>query len=223
MGTRERRDRERGELRSLIMNAARRLFAAEGYDSVSMRRIADAIEYSPAAIYAHFKDKESLIRELCNEDFGKLASQFMQLATEPDPLTRIRLAGHSYIQFAVGHPNHYKLMFMTEHSGLELTDDELKDRGNPEEDAYAFLLHAVSEAMAAGKLRLDLKDPQLVAQTFWAVVHGVASLQVAKANDPWVDWVDLQTRSQCAIDAVIRGLQADPLSAEQIAENRAVT
>jgi AcrR family transcriptional regulator len=72
MGTLQRRERERNEVRSLIMDTARRLFAAEGYHAVSMRRIADAIEYSPTAIYVHFKDKDSLIRELCAEDFGSL-------------------------------------------------------------------------------------------------------------------------------------------------------
>jgi hypothetical protein len=54
-----------------------------------------------------------------------------------------------------------------------------------------------------------LKDPRLVAQTFWAAVHGVASLQVAKGNDRWMDWADLDQRASTAIDAAIRGMERD--------------
>jgi AcrR family transcriptional regulator len=194
------------------MDTARRLFAAEGYYAVSMRRIAEAIEYSPTAIYVHFKDKESLIRELCTEDFGKLGAEFMRLATVKDPVDRIRQAGQLYIRFAVEHPNHYKLMFMTEMSSetLEkLKPNEMPQHGNPEEDAYAFLEHSVREAMQTGRFRPELTDVPLVTQTFWAIVHGVASLHVAKGNDPWVAWASLEDRAECAINAALSGLVAD--------------
>jgi len=62
MGIIERRERERKAVRKKILDAARELFVAEGYDAVTMRRIAETIEYSPTAIYFHFKDKETLIR-----------------------------------------------------------------------------------------------------------------------------------------------------------------
>ena len=91
MGTRERRDRQRGELRSLIMDTARTLFASEGYEAVSMRRIADAIEYSPTAIYVYFKDKDALIRELCRADFEKLSAISPKFAAIADPIERIGL------------------------------------------------------------------------------------------------------------------------------------
>jgi AcrR family transcriptional regulator len=189
------------------MDAARRLFAAEGYHAVSMRRIADAIEYSPTAIYVYFKDKESLVRELCTEDFGRLASQFVRLAHEKDPIERIRQAGHLYIRFAVEHPNHYKLMFMTEHGPMDDREQAMKGHGDPEQDAYAFLHHSVREAMAAGRFRPELKDAQLVAQTFWAVVHGVASLQITKANElALMGWATLEARAECAIETSIIGM-----------------
>ena len=78
MGVKERREREREETRAKITDAARELFAREGYDAVSMRRIAEAIEYSPTAIYVHFKDKEALFQDLCRQDFGKLAEGLHQ-------------------------------------------------------------------------------------------------------------------------------------------------
>ena len=84
MGTQERRERERAGVRRRIMAAARRLFAAQGYEAVSMRRIADAIEYSPTAIYLHFRDKHALVREICAADFAALAVAFGELAAVAD-------------------------------------------------------------------------------------------------------------------------------------------
>src|SRR5215469_1136897 len=119
MGVKERREREREETRAKIADAARELFAREGYDAVSMRRIAEAIEYSPTAIYVHFKDKESLFQELCRQDFGKLASVFTKLSQVENPIERIREIGHAYIHFALLYPNHYRLMFMTSSQQVE--------------------------------------------------------------------------------------------------------
>jgi AcrR family transcriptional regulator len=219
LGIKERRDRERGQVRELIMDTARRLFAAEGYHAVSMRRIAEAIEYSPAAIYVHFVDKQSLIRELCIEDFGKLAAEFVQLAKEPDPVERIRQAGHLYIRFAIKHPNHYKLMFMTDLEQQHAKDD-FEGKGNPEQDAYAFLLHSVHEAIVSRQFKPGLNDPLLVAQTFWAVVHGVASLQITKAKDNWTEWASIDARARCAIDSIITGLLAQPIAGRKAIRKR---
>src|ERR1700760_2352956 len=105
MGTKERREREKDATRDKIMSAARDLFAQEGYEAVSMRKIADAIEYSPTAIYVHFKDKEALLRELVSADFAKLAGVFIELAKIADPIERIRQIGHSYVKFALAYPN----------------------------------------------------------------------------------------------------------------------
>ena len=66
MGVKERREREKSETRDKILDAARELFVTEGYEGVSMRKVADKIEYSPTAIYVHFADKEELFRELCH-------------------------------------------------------------------------------------------------------------------------------------------------------------
>ncbi|MCU1349971.1 MAG: transcriptional regulator, TetR family, partial [Acidobacteria bacterium] len=135
MGTRERREREREEIRGRILDAARELFAVEGYDAVTMRRIAERIEYSPTAIYFHFKDKEALLKELCATDFLTLAHQFAAIGRIDDPIERLRRVGHAYIEFGIDHPNHYRLMFMTPHPPME---DDTLEKGNPEEDAYAF-------------------------------------------------------------------------------------
>ena len=203
MGPKERREREREEIRGRILDAARELFATEGFEAVTMRRIADRIEYSPTAIYFHFKDKETLLKELCSLDFHSLAQQFGSIARIGDPIERLRRTGHAYIQFGIDHPNHYRLMFMTPHPPIE--DSEV-DKGNPEEDAYAFLRAIVTDAHAQKLLRPELKDIDLICQTVWAAVHGVVSLDVAKCNDPWVDWRPMKKRAAAAVEAIIHGI-----------------
>jgi AcrR family transcriptional regulator len=206
MGITERRERERNEVRTKILDAARELFAREGYEAVTMRRIADAIEYSPTAIYLHFKDKETLIRELCEEDFGSLARAFQKIAKEPDPLERLRKIGMAYVDFGVEKPNHYRLMFMSAHVHHPAELKEL-EKGNSEEDAYAFLVATVTEAIAKGRLRPELKDPHVVAQAAWAGVHGVISLHLAKKDDPWIEWRPLKKTAALVVDSMIDGLR----------------
>lgn len=207
MGIGERREREREEVRGKILDAARELFARDGYEAVTMRKIAEAIEYSPTAIYLHFKDKESLVRELCLGDFDSLARAFQRIAREPDPLERLRKVGLAYADFALEHPNHYRLMFMTPHPAPAKDDEAAaKRKGNPEADAYAFLLATVAEAIEKGLLRPDVRDPHLVAQAAWAGVHGVISLHVAKGEDPWIDWKPLKKTVALVVDAFTRGI-----------------
>lgn len=197
-------------MRTRILDAARQMFLSQGYDAVSMRRIADAIEYSATAIYVHFKDKEALIRELCREDFGKLATLANQLAEIPDPIERIRQLGNGYIKFAVQNPNHYRLMFMTASPVGPTAEDEQR-KNDPDQDSYAFLVHTVREAMAAGRFRAEFDNVEVVAQTFWAAAHGIASLQVAKGTDPWIQWAPLEQRINVGLDAVLLGLSRQDL------------
>src|SRR6476659_4536510 len=113
MGSTERREREREEIRARILDAARELFISEGYDAVTMRKIAQRIEYTPTAIYFHFKDKAALLRELCGVDFLALQKKLLGLEKVNDPIEKLQRLGQAYIEFALEHPNHYRLMFMT--------------------------------------------------------------------------------------------------------------
>ena len=206
MGIKERRERERGETRDKILDAARELFIDEGYEGVSMRQIADKIEYSPTAIYVHFKDKDELFLEVCHQDFRLLAQSMVSLAQVADPVERLRKIGLAYIEFGLNNPNHYRRMFMTPHPAVPADTEELMGKGNPEEDAYELLRATVGEALKAGAFREHLKDADLIAQTLWAGVHGVASLQIAKCNDGWVPWRSVKERGETMIDGLLQGL-----------------
>lgn len=206
MGVKERRLRERSETREKILDAARELFLSEGYDGVSMRKVADKIEYSPTAIYVHFADKQELFRELCMQDFGRLAEVFQSSNMPLDPVERLKQIGRTYVEFGLQYPNHYKLMFMTSYPDPPPTAEEQEIKGNPEEDAYAFLKFSVQQAIDKGVFRSDLTDADLISQTLWAAVHGVISLNIAKGCDGWVDWRPLQERSELMLDGILRGL-----------------
>lgn len=205
MSTIDRRERHRLNVRTQILDAARELFAAEGYDAVTMRRIAQAIEYSPTAIYLHFKDKDALIHALCREDLASLAAAFQTIAETADPMVRLRELGMAYVDFGRTHPNHYRLLFM---SGRMNQPEELADlgHGNPQRDGYALLLETVKEALAQQRLNPALTDADLVAQSIWACTHGAVALHLTNYGDPWVDWRSLEDTSRLIIDAVLRGV-----------------
>src|SRR5579871_878581 len=206
MGVKERRDREKSETRDKILDAARELFATEGYEGVSMRKVAEKIEYSPTAIYVHFADKNELFRELCHQDFARLAQVFQSSVISTDPVERIRQIGEIYIDFGMRYPNHYKFMFMTPHPEHDLDDEDREMHGNPEKDAYAFLKSAVQQAIDAGCFREELRDAEAVSQTLWAAVHGGVSLDIAERCDAWVQWCPIQQRTEMVLDMALRGL-----------------
>src|SRR5215470_6689374 len=151
VGTKERRERERQKLRGKILDAARKLFIQQGYDAVTMRKVAQRIQYSPTAIYANFKDKEALMRELCSADFQKLAEAFQEVAGIEDPVERLRRTGKAYIEFASRYPNHYRLMFMTPRPA-DFEEDQT-GKGDVQRDAYAFIIALIQDAMAKGAFK----------------------------------------------------------------------
>jgi AcrR family transcriptional regulator len=204
MGKGERRQQEQQALRKRILDAARELFIEAGYDAVTMRRIAEKIDYSPTAIYLHFEDKDTLIRELCSEDFRSLAQCFAAIIAQPDPLTRIRDIGRAFLDFGLKHPNQYRMMFMTPHPPVPASARQIEP-GNLQEDAWGILVAAVGEAQTTGTLDSEQVDPEELAQQFFAGVHGILALHLAKGNDPWIEWAPVRQAGERMLTALLRG------------------
>ena len=198
-------DTERQQLRALIIDAARELFVSRGVDAVTMREIAKRINYSATSIYLHFEDKESLIRAICDADFLALASSLKAILQIAHPVERMHALGSGYAAFALSHPNHYRLMFMTEHPPIDPALSSLK-QNNAEQDAYFQLKSVVREVHDSGYFRPDLRDVDLIAQTIWAGFHGVCSLQITMAQDTWVNWVDIAARLALMQQMITHGL-----------------
>ncbi|HEU5162754.1 MAG TPA: TetR/AcrR family transcriptional regulator, partial [Thermoanaerobaculia bacterium] len=127
------RTRRKEQARERIVEAARALFADEGYEAVTMRRVAEAVDYAVGTIYLHFPDKESLIRVVCEGDFALLAKRIASIAKVADPVERLRRAGLAYFDFALANPNHYRVMFMAERPAIA-PETVSHDRHDPQED-----------------------------------------------------------------------------------------
>ena len=206
MGSRERRSREREETRERILEAARDMFVEHGYEATTMRAIASEIEYTPTAIYHHFRNKEALLTELCSIDFRALASAFLQIGRVEDPVERLRRVGEAYVAFALEHPMQYQLLFMTRHPASVEKDNA---HGDPREDAYAFLRETCAAAIASGRLRPELDDADELAQIAWSSLHGLISLHLVKRERGWIDWRDIGSTASTMHDVVLRGILRD--------------
>jgi AcrR family transcriptional regulator len=206
MGTKERRERERDAVRTKILDAARELFAAQGYDGVSMRAIAEKIEYSPTVIYQYFRDKEALVTELCCADFLGLAQELAESQQIEDPVERLLHCGQAYARFATSHPNHYRLMFIDPLPANYEGSEAAEYKGKPEFDAYALLLGQVRAVAAAGRLRDATANPGLVAQTLWAGIHGVVSLEIALGCEKCIEWRPLEERVRAMLTTLAAGI-----------------
>lgn len=207
MSSADRRQRQKESLRASILDAARELLVEHGFDAVTMRKIAEKIEYSPTAIYQYFTDKESLVRELCANDFLTLASALGRLAGIADPIERLHEMGAAYVQFARENPNQYRFMFMVPHPRWTWTTDERDgDRGNPNRDAYTFLKWTCTQAIDQGRLREDLVDPDLAAQVVWGAMHGSIALQIVMSEDDWVEWQALDRLGAETIKTLLVGV-----------------
>jgi AcrR family transcriptional regulator len=220
MGSTERRARERDDIRRRILDAARELFAREGYEAVTMRRVAERIEYTPPAIYFHFKDKLELVQALCEEDFAALAATFSTLEDVGDPWERLGQMGRAYVEFAHENPNHYRLLFMTKlppelgpPSGPEGTPDQTGAGCTPACVAYAMVRSLAEEAITKGSLTPAYADPDLVAQVLWSALHGVASLSITMGDTKGIDMRPTPALTDAMIDTLMRGMAAPDAAA----------
>jgi AcrR family transcriptional regulator len=205
MGSVDRRNRERSATRDKILGAARELFVTQGVEAVSMRKIAEAIEYTPAAIYTHFADKTELLVAMCNADFALLNETLEGIRQIPDPVRRLLTLGKTYARFALAYPHHYRMMFMTTLPAAPQGPGPGPEHGNPDEDGYANLRLAVADCIKSGRFRPECSDVELVTQACWGAAHGVVSLYIAHQHDPWVNWKPPLETADFLLETTIRG------------------
>jgi AcrR family transcriptional regulator len=168
--SKERREREREEMQEKILAAAMHLFLSEGYDSVTIRRIADEVSYTPGAIYSYFADKEEIVFELCNRAAAILNGMFKPLMLVAHPFERLMALGRVYMQFALEHRNYYDLMFI-----MSAPAPKMVEKGWEEGlKAFYMLRQTVQECIDAG--HLPPTDADIAAFSMWSFVHGGVSL-----------------------------------------------
>ena len=185
MGVRERKARQKKFLRQEILDAASELFVKDGYENVSMRRIADKIEYSPTTIYLYFKDKAELLEQVCQETFARLSLVLARIQQQPgDPVERLKRGLVAYIKFGLENPHHYRATFMMP-VPEGFNEEKYHQPDSPGMQAFDFLRRCVSDCVSAGRFRKV--DVELVSQTFWAGIHGLTALLITHRHFPWVE------------------------------------
>ncbi|MCU1232491.1 MAG: transcriptional regulator, TetR family [Candidatus Solibacter sp.] len=182
MGVKQRRARQKEGLREEILDAARTLFVKEGYESVSIRKIADKVEYAPGTIYLYFRDKAEILDKICEETFAKLIVRMQAIENDnADPLDKMRRAIRTYIQFGLDHPHHYVLTFIqAKMHGVGLTAFQTTGM-----QAFECMRQGVQECIDAGVMVSD--DVDELSQTLWAGMHGLTSLLITCVGFPFVE------------------------------------
>lgn len=171
MGIQERKQKTQEDRRSKILAAALELFHEKGFDNMSMRRIAERIEYSPTTIYRDFKDKDAVLFALHSEGFNLLMEKQMRVQSIHDPLDRLTAHGREYVAFALANPQYYDLMFINESVTKAFApSDSWKEGG----ESYGILRKNVKECMEAGYFPGENLDG--VTFAMWSTVHGIAAL-----------------------------------------------
>jgi len=204
MGTAARRERERSELREKILDAARAIVLREGFGALTLRKLADAIEYAPGTIYLYFENRDAIARELSAEGFRSLLEVFAPTAGVTDPLARLEAIGRAYVRFGMENPETYRLIFMED---PQLTTAVFKAAGDdPGQRAYRALLEPIEQLRDAGRLRPGA-DVQALADTLWSLVHGIVSL---KLTCPGFPVTPVEALTDTALRTVIDGLVCSP-------------
>ncbi|MCL6646663.1 MAG: TetR/AcrR family transcriptional regulator, partial [Dehalococcoidia bacterium] len=154
-------------IRERILAAARDLFLREGFEGVSVRRIAERAGCSPGMLYHFFSSKELLLARLMEGTLEKLDQRLARYASAGcDPLRRLQQTLHVYVEFGFEHPHEYLFLFIHRHS--QLAPDVLRVFETLGIACFRRIRALCEEILARGLLRTELGDPDEIAQALWA-------------------------------------------------------
>jgi AcrR family transcriptional regulator len=209
MGVAERRAREKEALRQSILDAATQLIVEHGHENLSIRKIAEKIEYAPSTIYLYFQDKFEILASICVEVFEDLTESLVAIAEEEaDPIAGLRRGLRCYIDFGLANPSYYQVTFMTPIP--DFADEPPRADGQLSPDqaglrCYDCLRKAIQRGIDAGVVKH--RDTHMLAQSVWLAIHGLTSGLICMGNDTEFPWVGRDELIDGQIDLLIRGLR----------------
>src|SRR5215213_98330 len=165
-----RKQREKEEMRTLILDAARKIFLEKGYYEASIRNIAELIEYSPGTIYLYFKEKDEIFHALHEEGFRRFIAQMAPLQHVSEPFERLKAMGKVYMEFARNNKDFYDLMFIMSAPMAHEKEEEWEMGHN----ALNHLKNVLKDCQAAG--RFQGRDINYLSFTIWSSMHGMCAL-----------------------------------------------
>ncbi len=206
------RTRDKAQSRTRMLAAARRMFQRHGFEAASMRQIAKAAKCTPGALYVHFADKRELLVAMMDEDFALLSAGITACASIADPVLRLSETGRAYVRFALEHPQHYRMLFMTQKPTIEPESYCEIKHGNPDKDGYAFMRETVRQCIEQGRFLARYRDLEMVTQSCWASAHGFVSLYINYGEDPWVEFGEPLAGAYACLDMHMDGLTGGEFS-----------
>jgi len=202
MGITDRKLRQKEEVRSSILDTAWDLVVTEGWQSFSIRKIADAIEYSVPVIYSHFENKDAILLEFNRKGFQLLSEALAAAkAGKSHPADEIRAMGRAYWNFAFTNKEYYQLMF-----GLGIPTCETASKIPAMQDFSQVVTSSIVAMVPKGK-PLPF-DPFLKYQSFWSMLHGLVSINMTNVanNHPGHEGLPQQVLED-VLCSFIRGIQ----------------
>ncbi len=175
MGIAERKEKQKQDIKKMILDASVKLFVEEGFEHVTMRKIADLIEYSPTTVYLYFKDKNEIFFHIHQLGFEKMLVMNENLPGIKNPLMRLYKMGENYIEFGMKNPEFYDVMFI-QRAPMEALEQMEECNWSLGDAALGALKNLLQECMDK---RLIQKAPvEAAAMAIWGMVHGLVSLSI---------------------------------------------
>ncbi len=175
MGIAERKEKQKQDIKKMILDASMKLFIEEGFEHVTMRKIADLIEYSPTTVYLYFKDKNEIFFHLHELGFQKMLEMNSNLPEIKNPLMRLYKMGENYINFGMQNQEFYDVMFI-QHAPMDALAQMENCDWSLGDTAIGALQVLLQECMEKGLIQ---KAPvEAVAMAIWGMVHGLVSLAI---------------------------------------------
>jgi AcrR family transcriptional regulator len=200
MGIRERQSRERDTVRRKILNAARTLFLNESYANVSMRKIAEQIEYSPGAIYSYFTSKEDIFFALAEEGLQIVRTHCSAASHANSPLERVREAFWRFYTFSKEQPEYFSLIFVDSAVPRISRDwERFSSMRELRQDIESDIQQCIDEGMFP-----RAETPGAIFRLLWTAAYGVAVFRLSHRLAPGEDSDAL---AQDLLDATIAGLR----------------
>jgi len=172
MGIVERKERQRKEVRDSILQSAWHLVNEEGWQNLSIRKIADAIEYSVPVVYDHFENKEAILSEFNRQGFKLLGDKLSDAKKHHHkPALQLEAIAYAYWDFAFGNKEYYQLMY-----GLGMPTCESLSQV-PELMAFIGVIHStIDEVIKQGNS--PGSETWLKVHSFWSMIHGLVSINL---------------------------------------------
>jgi AcrR family transcriptional regulator len=203
MGIVARKEQQKKQIRQLILDNSMQLFVEEGFSHVSMRKIAERIQYSPTTLYLYFKDKNEILFNCCESGCEKMLDANISLSLINHPIDRLHQMGKNYLQFGLENPEFYDLMFIQDAPMNRL--NEMGEGWSSGDQALEALKMIIQDGMDQGFI-MPAKV-ETVAMAVWSMVHGLVSLAIRKRLDKLVSPEDMEQTMHDSLDWLLQTLK----------------